>query len=157
MSDDQLVRQQLLSLLRGGNAHMTFDDAVADFPMDKINAQAPGLSYTPWRLLEHIRIAQWDIVEFVRNPGHVSPRWPEGYWPPEGELADEARWNQTIAGFTRDHAVLEALVEDPNTDLLGDLPHAHGYNILREVLVAADHNSYHIGEFGLLRDILGAK
>ncbi len=155
MPEDQVLRDQLLALLRGGNAHMDFDEAVDDFPVDKINRQAPGLaSYTPWRLLEHIRLAQWDILEFIRNPGYVSPDWPVGYWPPEGEQADQIRWDQTIARFRADRAALENMIRDPNTDFTRPLPHAPRYNLLREILVAADHNAYHIGEFGILRDLV---
>jgi hypothetical protein len=103
-----------------------------------------------------MRIAQWDIVEFVRNPNHVSPPWPEGYWPPEGQAADERQWNETIEKFREDLRAMQAIVENPQTDLCGDLPHAAGYTILREVLVLADHNAYHMGEFGLLRQMIGA-
>jgi hypothetical protein len=156
MEQEYVVREQLLQLLRGGNAHMVFDQAVEKFPMEKINARPPGSDYTPWRLLEHMRIAQWDILEFVRNPNHVSPPWPEGYWPPEGEAADESRWNETIEKFREDLQAMQGIVENPGTDLFGDLPHAAGYTILREVLVLADHNVYHMGEFGLLRQMIGA-
>jgi hypothetical protein len=154
MKQDEVIREQLLALLRGGNAHMSFDQAVADFPMGKINAQPPSLPYTPWRLLEHIRIAQRDILDFIRDPAYVSPAWPEGYWPPQGEQADEARWRRTIEEFQADRRELEKIVKDPNTDLSAPMPQGQKYTILREILVAADHNAYHLGEFGLMRGIL---
>jgi hypothetical protein len=149
------MRKQLLALLGGGNAHLTFDQAVADFPLEYINHKPPNVPYTPWHLLEHIRIAQWDILEFVRNPDHVSPPWPKGYWPSPDEQANEARWQKTIADFRADLKAIENLVTDPNTDLLAPIPHAKDYTIFREILLVADHNAYHIGEFAILRQVMG--
>ena len=154
MNTDKVLREQLLALLRGGNAHLGFDDAVADFPLEHINTKPPNVSYTPWHLLEHIRIAQWDILEFIRNPDHVSPGWPEGYWPSPEEQADKARWEQTIAEFRADMKAIEGLVTDPHTDFFTPLPHAPGYTIFREILLVADHNAYHIGEFAILRQVM---
>ena len=154
MDPDKVVRDQLLSFLRGGNAHLTFDQAVADFPPDHINVQPPNVSYTPWRLLEHIRIAQGDILEFIRDPDHVSPRWPEGYWPPSGEKADEAKWGKTITDFHADLQALQDMVQDPATDLYAPIPHAREYTVFREILLVADHNAYHIGEFAILRQVM---
>ena len=154
MSTDKVMREQLLALLRGGNAHLGFDDAVANFPPEHINTKPPNVSYTPWHLLEHIRIAQWDILEFVRNPDHVSPSWPEGYWPAPDEQADQARWQQTINEFRADLKAIENLVTDPNTDFFSPIPHAPGYTIFREILLVADHNAYHIGEFAILRQVM---
>jgi hypothetical protein len=155
MKADDLLREQLLALLRGGNAHMPYNQAVADFPIDQINTKPPNVPYTCWHLLEHLRIAQWDILEFIRNPDHASPDWPEGFWPDPDSEADQGRWQGTIEAFQSDQRALEQIVEDPNTDLLADLPHAKGYNILREILVVADHNAYHIGELGILRQVMG--
>ena len=154
MASDDVVREQLLALLRGGNAHMTFDEAVAGFPLEHINDYPPHVPYTPWHLLEHLRIAQWDILEFVRNPAHVSPPWPEGYWPPPETRADAQAWAGTLAAFRADLQALEQLVADPATDLYAPLPHAPGYTILREILLVADHNAYHIGELGILRQVM---
>ncbi len=154
MQENDILREQLLVLLGEGNAHNRLEEIAREFPLEAINRQAGGQGYTPWRLLEHIRIAQWDILEFIRNPRHVSPPWPEGYWPPRGEQADRIRWEQSLAGFQSDLAALAALVADPANDLLAPLPHAPGYTLLREVLTAADHNAYHTGEFGLLRDLV---
>ena len=155
MSSDRMMRDQLLALLQGGNAHMSFDQAVADFPLAYFNRQPPHVPYTPWHLLEHIRLAQWDILEFIRNPAHVSPDWPEGYWPAPDEPADETRWQQTLTAFRADLEALQALVMDPKTDLFTPIPHAPGYTIFREILVVADHNAYHIGEFAILRQVMG--
>jgi hypothetical protein len=154
MEVGQVVREQLLALLRGGNAHMDFAEAIDRFPLERINAQLPSSQYTAWRLLEHMRLAQWDIVEFVRDAHHVSPPWPTGYWPPDGKMADPREWEQTIAGFRNDLQAMQSLVENEHTDLWAPLAHAPGYTILREVLVLADHNAYHLGEFGLLRQII---
>jgi DinB superfamily len=154
MESEQVAREQLLDLLQGGNAHMRFTEAVDHFPMELINARLPSSDYTAWRLLEHMRIAQWDIVEFVRNAKHVSPPWPEGHWPPAGKVAGPRDWEQTIASFRDDLQAMVALVEDPQTDLWAPIPHAPEYTIGREVLVLADHSAYHLGEFGLLRQII---
>lgn len=155
MDSNEIVRKQLIDLLKGGNAHMDFDQAVDSFPMEFINTNPPGSDYTPWRLLEHLRIAQWDILEFTRNPEYLSPPWPEGYWPPQGEKADPARWQTTIQSFREDLQGMRSLVEDPHNDLFASFPHAPGYTLLREVLVLADHNAYHMGEFAVLRGIMG--
>ena len=154
MDPDKVVRDQLLSFLRGGNAHLTFDQAVADYPPDHINGHPPNISYTPWHLLEHIRIAQWDILEFIRNPDHVSPGWPEGYWPPAGEKADETKWGKTITDFHADLQALQDMVQEPATDLCAPIPHAREYTVFREILLVADHNAYHIGEFAVLRQVM---
>lgn len=155
MNFDEVAREQLLNLLRGGNAHMNFDQAVADFPMDKINLQPPNVPYTPWHLLEHIRIAQWDILEFIRNPAHVSPSWPQGYWPNRDVEAHENDWNETIESFRRDLQALQDVVVDSDVDLYAPIPHAQDYTIFREILVVSDHNAYHIGEFAILRQVMG--
>jgi hypothetical protein len=156
MNTNTVMREQLLALLRGGNAHMGFEGAVADFPLAQINTKPPNVPYTFWHLLEHVRIAQWDILEFVRNPKHVSPDWPAGYWPAQEEQADAAQWEKTLNDFRADLKALEALVMDPKTDFFAPIPHAPTYTIFREVLVVADHNAYHIGEFAILRQIVNA-
>ena len=155
MQGDRELRKQLVDLLNGGNAHMGFQETVADFPMAEINTFPPNISYTPWQLLEHIRIAQSDIVEFVRQPGHVSPKWPEGYWPGKTEQTDAAGWQKTIAGIEADLEAIKQIVLDPQTDLMAELAHAPGYTVLREVLLAADHNVHHLGEFAILRQVMG--
>jgi len=152
---DQVTRQQLIALLRGENAHMNFSQAVKNFPLQAANQQPPNVPYTPWQLLEHIRIAQWDILEFIRDPDHVSPEWPKGYWPEEGAQADQSRWQQTIDQYLADRRALEAIVSDRSKDLTAPIPHAQDYTILREILVVSDHGAYHIGEFATLRQVMG--
>jgi len=155
MLPNTVLREQLLHLLRGGNAHMSFDEAVADFPMRFINARPPNVPYTPWHLIEHLRIAQWDILEFVRNPAHVSPDWPEGHWPPREAQADRQTWDNTIAAFREDLQAVQDMAADPAIDLFAAIPHAPSYTIFREILLVADHNAYHIGEFAILRQVMG--
>src|SRR5215470_655428 len=130
MDMDTTVREQLGVLLEGGNAHMTFDEAVANFPREHMNTKPQNVSYTPWQLLEHLRIAQWDILEFIRNPQYVSPRWPEGYWPAEDMQADETAWEQTLASFRADLQVLQQLATDPTVDLYAPIPHGSGQSVL---------------------------
>jgi DinB superfamily len=155
MESEAELRKQLLALLRGGNAHMSFDDAVADFPIEAINTNPPNVSYTPWHLLEHLRLTQLDILEFIRNPSYVSPKWPEGYWPAKQKQANQTEWVESIRKFKADLADLDDLVKNQATNLTSDLPHAPGYNILREILLVSDHNAYHIGEFCILRQVMG--
>jgi hypothetical protein len=155
MSSDQVVRKQLLALLIGGNAHMTFEQAVAEFPPEHFNTKPPNVTYTPWHILEHLRIAQWDILEFIRNPEYISPEWPVGYWPDPTEMIDQEGWENTINTFLSDLGSLRDIVKDPETDLYAEIPHAPGYTIFREILVVSDHNAYHIGEFGVLRQVMG--
>ena len=154
MTLDTQLREQLHSLLTGGNAHITFKQAVADFPLEYMNTKPPHVSYTPWHLLEHLRRAQRDILEFIINPEHVSPPWPEGYWPAPNEQADKAAWEKTIASFRADLHALDMLVMDPETDLATPIPYGTGQTVLREILVVADHNAYHIGEFAVLRQVM---
>ena len=154
MENEQELRKQLLGLLTGKNAHMTFEQAVADFPPDAMNQRPPNVEYTPWQLLEHIRIAQWDILDFIRNPDYVSPDWPSGYWPDRLHQASQEDWQQTVSQLQSDLEALKEIVRNPETDLLADLPHAPGYTVLREILVVSDHNAYHLGEFAALRQVM---
>ena len=157
MSDVEILREYLLKLLDSKLAHMPFSQAVADFPEDKINSRPPNVTYTFWHLLEHLRITQWDILEYTRDPKHVSPQWPEGYWPARDAQADEAKWNETIRQFRADLDAMKAIVADPNTDLFTPIPHGYGgHTVLREALLIADHNAYHIGELGILRQVMNA-
>jgi hypothetical protein len=149
------LRQQLVRLLDGVGAHMPFEEAVADFPDDGINARAPNVPYTPWHIVEHLRITQWDILEYVRNPAHVSPHWPDEYWPARDATATPAQFADSVAGFLADRAALREMVVDPEIDLLAAIPHTPGHTLLREVRIAGDHNAYHIGEFAILRQVMG--
>lgn len=152
-SDDSL-RKHVLYLLRGGGAHLSFDEFVQSFPADLCNRQIDGLPYTPWQILEHMRKAQSDILEFSRDADHVSPEFPKGYWPTPSELGSPALWQQTIAEFRKDLQEMEALVEDPSTDLHAKIPHGDGQTILREALLTADHNAYHLGVLSVMSRIL---
>ena len=151
---DQSLRDHVLYLLRGEGAHITFDDLVADFPVALCGKRIEGLPYTAWQVLEHIRIAQWDILEFSRDSKHASPKWPEGYWPPHAEAGNEELWKQTVENFRADLKQIEALVADPSTDLVAKLPHGSGQTILREALLVADHNSYHLGVLAVMGRIV---
>ena len=154
MTSNRQLRDHLLNLLRGGGAHITFDDLTADFPADLINGEIEGVPYTPWQVLEHMRIAQWDILEFSRDAKHSSPQFPEGYWPRAGLKASPEMWNQTLESFRSDLLALQNLVEDPSVDLFARIPHGDGQTILREALLVADHNAYHLGTLALLKRLL---
>jgi hypothetical protein len=155
MDSEQALREQLLKLLRGGMAHMTFDEAVASFPPEQMNRRAPNVSYTPWQLLEHVRFTQRDILLFITDPNYLEPSWPDDYWPGSDKEADETAWAETIRSFKEDREALEALVMDPATNLYTPIPHGTGQTILREILLVTDHNAYHLGEFAILRQVMG--
>ncbi len=155
MSTDKALRQHVVNLLRS-HAHLGFDAAIAGLPAKLRGAKPKGLPYTAWRLLEHMRIAQWDILEFSRNPKHVSPEFPDGYWPASDAPPSAAAWDQSVKAFRTHLAAMQALVEDPSTDLFAPIPHGEGQTILREALLVADHNAYHLGQLVILRRLLGA-
>jgi len=143
--NDKSLRDHLLSLLSEGNAHISFDDFIKDFPVGLCGQKIEGLPYTAWQVLEHMRIAQWDILEFCRDAKHVSPKWPKGYWPGPGETGNEKLWKETVAKFKDELKRMESLIADPANDLFTKIPHGDGQTILREALLAADHNAYHLG------------
>ncbi|HKU72843.1 MAG TPA: DinB family protein [Pyrinomonadaceae bacterium] len=151
---EESLRKQLLHLLRQGDAHLSFDDFVRSFPPDLCNRKIDGLPYTPWQVLEHMRLAQWDILEFSRDESHVSPEFPKGYWPNPEDPGTPALWQKTIDEFQSDLQKLEALVEDPSTDLYAKIPHGDGQTILRQALLTADHNAYHLGVLTVMARIL---
>lgn len=150
------LREHLVDLLKGGGAHVHFMDAIEDFPEAKRGAFMEGLPHTAWQLLEHVRIAQWDILEFSRNPKHVSPGFPEGYWPKTPVPADAAAWDKSVSEFQKDLREMIQLVQSSKTDLYAKIRHGQGQTILREALLLADHNSYHLGQLVDLRRALGA-
>jgi len=156
MANDKALRQQLVSLLKGGDAHATYDAAVKDFPANLYGKKPKGAAHSPWEVLEHMRIAQWDILEFSRNANHVSPEFPDGYWPKTPAPADATTWTRSVQSFRADLKAMVALAENESVDLFARIPHGEGQTILREVLVLADHNAYHLGELLLLRRLLGA-
>jgi hypothetical protein len=155
MDKNQALRDHLLELLRGGSAHLDLEKAIAGLPAELRGAKAPGLPHTVWQLLEHLRIAQWDILEFSRNPDHASPPWPEGYWP-EAAPPDETAWDHSLEAMRRDLKAMQDLVADPKTNLYAKIPWGDGQTILREALLVADHNAYHLGQIVSVRHALGA-
>ena len=152
--NDEALREHLVYLLRGGGAHVDFESVIADFPVGLINRKVEHVPYTPWQVLEHMRIAQWDILEFSRNASHVSPPWPEGYWPADNQLGDAETWQRSVEAFRADLKQMEALVAASSTDLFRPIAHGEGQTILREALLIADHNAYHLGVLVTLKRIL---
>jgi len=152
---EQSLRQHLLELLRGGAAHATFDDAVKDLPAKLRGARPAKFPHSPWMLLEHLRLAQWDILEFSRNAKHLSPEWPGGYWPKADGPPIAAAWNKSIHQFRRDLRAMQSLVANRKTDLFARIPWGDGQTTLREVLLLADHNAYHIAQLVDVRRMLG--
>ena len=149
------LRRHLSNLLDGRQAHVSFEDAIRGVPAKLRGARVSGLPYTLWRLLEHMRIAQWDILEFSRSASHVSPEFPGGYWP-RGDAPPSARaWEQSVRRFRADLHAMCALVLNPKTDLFARIPHGSGQTILREAMLVADHNAYHVGQVVILRRLLG--
>lgn len=154
--EDRALREHLLYLLRGGGAHLDFEKVIADLPAELRSVKPPGLPFTAWQLLEDLRIAQWDILEFSRNAKHISPAWPAGYWPEGDAPPDDAAWEKSVKAFRADLKAIEVLVRNPQTDLFARIPHGEGQTILREALLVADHNAYHLGQLVLVRRLLGA-
>jgi len=154
--ESRSLREHVLYLLRGGGAHVDVEKTLADLPAELRGRKVPGLPFTAWRLLEHMRIAQWDILEFSRNPKHVSPAFPAGYWPETDAPPNPKAWDRSLAALRADIRAMEKLVEDPKTDLHAKIPHGEGQTILREALLVADHNAYHVGQLVMLRRLLGA-
>jgi hypothetical protein len=155
MTQDQSLREHLLYLVDGGGAHVDFDGAIAGIPAALRGVRPSGLPHTPWELLEHMRIAQWDILEFSRDAKHVSPDWPKGYWPAAPAPPSAKAWDKSLKLFARDLAAMKKLVASSKTDLFARIPHGTGQTILREALLVADHNSYHLGQVLTVRRILG--
>lgn len=153
---DRSLRQHLVDLLKGGNAHAKFDEVIAGLPAKLRGQKPPGFPHTPWMLLEHLRIAQHDILEFSRNKKHVSPSWPEGYWPSADESPSPTAWTKSIEAFRKDAKAMEKLVANPKTDLYARIPWGEGQTILRQALLAADHNAYHLAQLVDARRLLGA-
>ncbi len=153
---DQALREHLLYLLGGGGAHAGFDAAIAKIPPDLRGRRPDDLPYSPWMLLEHMRLAQWDILEFSRDAKHVSPEWPSGYWPESEAPESDAAWNKSVRQFRADLKAMQELVAAKNTDLYAKIPWGDGQTILREALLMADHNAYHMGQLVVVRRLLGA-
>jgi hypothetical protein len=157
MPDDKALREAVLTLLGGGRAHVSFEKAVANLPENLRGKKPRGAPYTPWQQLEHMRICQWDILEYIRNPQHVSPEWPAGYWPREAAPPARNAWAKSVKAFLADRQALLDLAADRSTDLLARVPaDPEGPTILHELLLVADHNAYHLGQLIVLRRLLGA-
>lgn len=155
MASVDLIRRELLELLEGRGARMPFEAVVAAFPDDAINRRAPNVACTPWQLLEHIRIAQHDLLAYVRDREYLEPAWPDEYWPAPGATATPADFARSVAAIRIDQQVFLDLVAAPATDVLAVIPGTPGHTILREVRLLADHNAFHLGEFAILRQVMG--
>jgi hypothetical protein len=153
---DDALRHHLVELLKGGHAHATFDDVIKDLPPNLQGAKPANFPHSPWMLLEHLRIAQWDILEFSRNKNHESPKWPEGYWPESAAPPSDAAWKKSVGQFKADLKAMQDLVANPKTDVFAKIPWGDGQTILREALLVADHNSHHLGQLIDVRRLLGA-
>jgi DinB superfamily len=156
MENDKPVREHLLKLLEGGHAHVKFEAAVKGLPAALRGKRPKGAEHSPWEILEHMRIAQWDILEFSIDAKHVSPAWPSGYWPKSKKPPNEKAWAKSIRAFNADLEAMRKLVAADSTDLYAPIPHGDEQTIMREALLIADHNAYHIGELVLVRRLLGA-
>jgi hypothetical protein len=157
MDQIQSLRKELDRLLEGKGAHATFDDAVTGFPAELRGVRPDGSPHSAWEVLEHLRIAQWDMLEFSRQTKHKSPAWPDDYWPKNPEPLSLAAWDESIDHFHRDLSAMRALVANPESDLFTPFAHGDGQTLLREALQLADHNAYHTGELIFLRRQLGAR
>ena len=144
------LRDHLVKLLQGGSAFMKVEEIIGGFPASMGSARLEGVSHTPWQLLEHIRIAQWDILEFSRDPDHLSPKFPDGYWPDSETPPGEDAWGRSVDAILHDLQSMLDLVRDPTIDLFAPIPHGDGQTILREAMLVADHNAYHLGQLMML-------
>jgi len=156
MNDSDKVRKHIANVLTWHEAHQPFEDVVADFPEKLRGVRPQGLPHSAWELLEHLRIAQWDMLEFSRDAKHVSPEFPAGYWPSTPEPPNAVAWDESVKRFIADRDELRTLVLDPARDLTAPIPHGQGQTLLREALLTADHNSQHLGQLIVLRRLLGA-
>jgi hypothetical protein len=150
------LREHVIYLLNGGGAHTRFDDVTKNMPEELRGEKPNGLPHSAWMLLEHLRLAQGDILEFSRNSKHKSPKWPEGYWPKAVAPPNTAAWNRSVHQFRKDLKTMQDFVADPKTDLYARIPWGDGQTILREALLLADHNAYHLGQLVDVRRLLGA-
>jgi uncharacterized damage-inducible protein DinB len=156
MSHDTAVREMLARVLSWQDAHVGFERALDGWPVDLRGATPDGAPYSAWQLLEHLRIAQHDILDFCLNPGYREMEWPKDYWPASAAPPSAAAWDESVAQFLADREAVQALAADTSRDLEATIPHGSGQTYLRELLLVADHNAYHIGELVLLRRMLGA-
>jgi uncharacterized damage-inducible protein DinB len=153
--NDRALRDHVAALLRSEDAHAGVDRIAGGVPQDRWTAGAPGLPYTLWQLLEHIRLAQHDILDFCRNPGYRELRWPDDYWPPDGQAPTSGEVSATLAALREDRDALIAMTLDSKIDLFARIPHGTGQTYLRELLLVADHTAYHLGQMVVVRRALG--
>jgi len=156
MKNDHALRQHLLSLLKGGGAHVDFETAIKNLPARLRGKRPKGAAHSSWEVLEHMRLGQWDILQFTRDASHVSPKWPAGYWPRTPAPPNAKAWSKSVNSFRADMKAMADLVANPATDLFAKIPHGDGQTVLREALVLADHNAYHLGELLVVQRLLGA-
>lgn len=154
MTNERSLRDQLADVLDWGHAHIKFDDAVKDFPPELRGKRPAGAPHSAWELLEHLRLALWDIYEFSVDASHVSPEFPDGYWPVTPEPPSEAAWDESVSAYREILRKFAALVSDESVDLFAKIPHGDGQTVLREVLLAADHDAYHLGQLVIVRRML---
>lgn len=155
-TQDQALRDHLLDLLKAGSAHLGFDEAIEGLPAGLRGKKVKGLAHSVWQLVEHLRLAQVDILEFSRNPDYKEMKFPDDYWPAEEAPPSDEAWNQSVEAFRQDLQAMKDLVADPKTDLFAKIPWGSGQTILREAMLVADHNAYHVGQIVTVRQGLGA-
>ncbi len=155
MNTDLLLRDHLVKLLSWRSAHVSFDDAINGIPPEMHGQQHQDLPFSLWQLLEHLRLAQYDILDFCRNPDYTEGVWPDDYWPDAPAPPSPEAWNTSLARFRENLQAMQDLVADTGTDLYAPIPHGDGQTILREALLLADHNAYHVGQLVAVRRLLG--
>jgi uncharacterized damage-inducible protein DinB len=156
MKEDQILKDRLLNLISGKGAHVDFETAIKGISAKYYGAIVEGVPFSLWQLLEHMRLAQHDILDYIRNPNYVSPTWPEGYWPKTNAPQKRTAWSESLKNFRKDLQEIKALLADPKSNLFQQIPHGKkGHSILREILLIADHNAYHLGQLVMMRRLLG--
>lgn len=155
MDKEELIRKNLLDLFSGENSRMPFDECVRNFPMERINEKYPNGEYSAWALLEHIRLAQEDILDFIKNPDYKYREFPDDYWPPKGKEVTPSDWEETIKSIKSDTEEIENMIRDPQTDLYKLIPWGTGHTFLQEIITVSNHNGFHLGEFAIMRQVMG--
>ncbi len=155
MDKNNLLRKELISYLERPHTHALLNDAIKNFPEKLINKKPPNIPYSFWQMLEHIRISQWDMIDFIQNPNYKELQWPKEYWPDENEKATKKMWDDCVKKFENDIITLRKIIENPETDLFAPIPHGTGQTIFREALQVIDHASYHMGQLIVMRRMVG--
>ena len=144
--DERIIREQIVYLLKGGGAHRSLQEVIAPLSLEDSGRRPAGFTHSIWELVEHMRICQWDILEFTLQAGHVSPAWPDGYWPEQPAPEDLKTWEKTTSDFFNDLEKVIEIARDDTIDLSSTIPHGTGQTVVRELLLVADHNTYHLGQ-----------